>query len=245
MRSNEPINADSLERIVPDEVKPAETTGSETLRLHMERYQFAGLHLLPGNVLDIACGVGYGTALLAEKASVTKALGVDISSSSVEYARRRYGVEKVMFECGDAAEFRPASLFTNIVSLETIEHVANPDALFAHLVSLLLPGGRLIASVPITPSVDANPHHRRNFSSGSFMRMGKQNSLVCVDSMVQIQRFDPVAIVARAEARSANTRQNLAFFYLHNPSHLGLRLWSTIRNGFVNKYLTVVWQRTP
>ena len=244
MKSNETIDANSLERIVPDDVMPGETTGSETLRLHMERYEFAARHLLPGNVLDIACGVGYGTALLADKPAVTQAFGVDINSASVEYARRRYAKAKVLFECCDADEFRPGRLFTNIVSLETIEHVGNPDALFTHLVSLLLPGGRLIASVPITPSVDANPHHKRNFSRRTFKRMGKRNSLAYVNSMLQVQRFNPIAIVTRTEARSANTRPNLARFYLRNPSHLGLRLFSTLWDGFVNKYLTIVWQRT-
>lgn len=232
----------SLERIVPDEVTVGEATGVETLRLHMERYQFAAENLLPGSVLDLACGVGYGTALLAGQAGVTQAVGVDINPPSVEYARQRYGSARILFECSDAMKFQGSALFMNIVSLETVEHVEDPRGLFAHLVSLLALGGRLIASVPITPSVDANPHHRTNFSAASFKRMGKQNSLQYVTSMVQVQKFNPVAVVRRTETRTADLRHNLALFYLRNPSHLGLRLWSTMRDGFVNKYLTVVWE---
>lgn len=243
MSNSDRLDSASLERIVPDELSPGEATGAETLRLHMERYQFAADHLLPGNVLDIACGVGYGTALLAEKALVTHATGVDISSSSVEYARRRYGSNRIAFECANAAEFQPGMRFTNIVSLETIEHVDDPQRLFTHLASLLAPGGRFIASVPVTPSVDANPHHKTNFSADQFKAMGSKNLLDYVDSMLQVQKFNPIAIMTRTETRSASLRPNLPRFYLRNPSHLALRLWSTIRDGFLNKYLTIVWQR--
>jgi hypothetical protein len=122
--------------------------------------------------------------------------------------------------------------------------VEDPQQLFEHLVSLLAPAGRFIASVPVTPSVDANPHHKTNFSARSFRKMGTEHSLAYVGSMQQIQRFNPVAVATGKETRSASLRQNLPLFYLRNPSHLGLRLWSIVWNGFVNKYLTVVWQRT-
>jgi 2-polyprenyl-3-methyl-5-hydroxy-6-metoxy-1,4-benzoquinol methylase len=240
---NENLDPVSLERIIPDQLITDEATGSETLRLHVERYKFASENLVPGGVLDIACGVGYGTAILADNCAVTRAVGVDVSSAAVEYACRQYASDRVSFLCSGATEFHSAMQFENIVSLETIEHVEDPHKLFEHLVSLLNPGGRLIASVPVTPSVDANPHHKTNFSSYGFRKMGANYSLDFVRSMQQVQPFNPVAIATRKEARSASLRHNLPLFYLRNPSHLGLRLWSTLRDGFVNKYLTVVWQR--
>jgi 2-polyprenyl-3-methyl-5-hydroxy-6-metoxy-1,4-benzoquinol methylase len=240
--SNELIDPSSLERIVPDEVTSGESTGSETLRLHLERYRFACENLLPGSVLDIACGVGYGTQMLGSISGVIKATGVDLSSAAVKYATQKYASDRVSFACQDATQFNPILKYENIVSLETIEHVNHPQSFFAHLASLLSPGGRLIASVPVTPSVDANPHHMTNFSVHSFRKMGSEHSLACITSMQQIQSFNPLAIVLRKEARSVNLRRNLASFYLSNPSHLALRLWSTLRDGFVNKYLTIVWQ---
>jgi len=38
-----------------------ETTGKETLLLHLERYQYAANYVVPGTIADIACGVGYGS----------------------------------------------------------------------------------------------------------------------------------------------------------------------------------------
>jgi len=241
--TNDHVNPLSMERIVPDDLLSDETTGAETLRFHLERYQFARQYLVQGSVLDIACGVGYGTALLAEHPEVTKALGVDISSASVQYALQRYNGDRVSYICSDALQFCPEQQFENIVSLETIEHVDDPRALFSHLVSLLAPGGRLITSIPVTPSVDANPHHKTNFSTKTFMQMGEEFSLNYVASLNQVQPFSPVAVGMKSEARTSGLRRNLGLFYLHNPSHLFLRVWSVLRDGFANKYLTIVWEK--
>jgi SAM-dependent methyltransferase len=234
-KTNQGIDATSLERIVPDELHADEATGGDTLRLHWERYQFAKEHLVPGSVLDMACGVGYGTALLSENECVTSAVGVDMSCSAIEYAKQRYGNEHVAYACLDALQFSSRRRFENIVSLETIEHVDDPAALFLHLVSLLAPAGRLIVSVPVTPSVDANPHHKSNFSVRRFRDMGHVSGLKYVDSLTQKQPFSPLAIPLRKEKRAANMRHNMAAFYFRHPLHLWLRLWSTLRDGFVNK----------
>src|SRR5437762_3641328 len=95
--SDHRIEATSLERIVPDQLCADETTGSETLKLHLERYEFARQNLVGGTLLDIACGVGYGTALLAQNPGVSNALGVDISDEAVRYAAKRYGSDQIAF----------------------------------------------------------------------------------------------------------------------------------------------------
>ena len=235
------LDSTSLERIVPDELRAGEATGEETLRLHMERYQFAQQHLIRGSLLDIACGVGYGTRLLSENSLITTALGVDIDDGAVQYAAKRYATARLSYVRSDALQFSSSQTFDNIVSLETIEHVDDPRAVFAHFVGLLAPGGRLIASVPVTPSVDGNPHHKTNFSVRSFRAMGDAFSLKFVNSLTQLQPFSPWAVATRQEARAAHMRRDLARFYLSNPSHFMLRVWSTLTVGFVNKYLTVVW----
>ena len=62
--------ADSMERIIPDLIDPQDNAAQLSLRLHMERYQFACENLLPGRVLDIACGTGYGTRLMPVERSI-------------------------------------------------------------------------------------------------------------------------------------------------------------------------------
>jgi len=82
--------------------------------------------------------------------------GVDLSAEAVAYARQRYAHPKIEFVCADATRFEDAEQFDFIASLETIEHVPQPEKFVAHLRALLKPGGMVIGSVPTTPSVDAN-----------------------------------------------------------------------------------------
>ena len=67
----------TIERLVPESVVPDDTTGQATLSLHLQRYEFAAKHVKGERLLDIACGVGYGTRLMADKVNtVNEALGV-------------------------------------------------------------------------------------------------------------------------------------------------------------------------
>lgn len=234
----------SLERIVPDEIRTEGATASETVKLHYARYAFAKRHLVPGTLLDMACGVGYGTAMLASgNHRITQAVGVDIDQSAVDYARRHYAAGPVRFELADALTYSPGIRFDNIVSLETVEHVDRPVELFARFSALLAPGGRLIASVPVTPSVDANPHHKNNFTVRTFRKLAAPHSLKLLETLDQTQPFSPLALLRRTEPRAHGLRKSMARFYVQHPSHLFLRLWSTLKDRFVNKYVTIVWAR--
>jgi 2-polyprenyl-3-methyl-5-hydroxy-6-metoxy-1,4-benzoquinol methylase len=156
------MDYNTLERIVPDQLAPDEATGMETYRIHLERYEFAKNNVY-GNILDAACGVGYGTHLIAAHSRVNSVVGVDIDPSSIAYARERYHNEKINFFEADIYSFKGEQKFDCIVSLETIEHVPYPDKLLLHFHNLLQPKGLLIASVPVTPSVDANPQTAKRY----------------------------------------------------------------------------------
>lgn len=238
------IETDSLERLVPDDVLPGEITGQDTLELHIARYEFAAAHARPGRLLDIACGVGYGTRLLAERAAgVESALGVDLASDAVEYALGRYANARTRFEQGDALRFRDEAGFATVVSLETIEHVPDPRALVRHLVGLVRPGGVLIASVPTTPSVDFNAHHLHDFTGRSFRALLAGNGLVERAALEQVQRVSPFAVLTKSEARLKETRPNILGYYARNPGALVRRIGATVRYGFCNRYLTLVAEK--
>jgi SAM-dependent methyltransferase len=238
------LDTDSLERIVPDELEEVGATGRETLQLHLERYAFAAQRLRGTTVLDIACGVGYGTRFLIDHNPQIECIhGVDLSSSTIAYARQHYSHPRVEYFCDDALTFRGNRVYDNIVSLETIEHVPDPEGLFQHLAELVRPGGMLITSVPTTPSTDGNPHHMTDFTERSFRKLGWRANLREVDCLRQIQPFNPSTIAMGAEKRLARSRVQLVNFYLRRPHKLALRLWATVRYGFENRYLTVAWEK--
>lgn len=237
------MDESTLERIVPDKAIEQGATGAETLKLHLERYEFAASHLRPGSVLDIACGVGYGTDLLSQGSGIVRALGVDLDPEAVQYARSRYGSPRTEFVCADAMTFAPDQVMDSIVSLETMEHVPGPEALFSRLVSFLRPGGLLISSVPVTLSTDANPHHATDFTEATFRRLGSRAGLKVRAEFRQIQPYSPVALLRKTETRAHGVRRNLAGYYVANPGKLAMRCWTTLRYGFENRYLTVAWEK--
>src|SRR5205814_7591503 len=81
------------ERIVPDE------TGPGIVAIHLKRYEFARPLCTGRDVLDAACGVGYGSAYLAETAR--RVVGVDLNVDAVEYARDRYAAPNIEYRLGD------------------------------------------------------------------------------------------------------------------------------------------------
>jgi SAM-dependent methyltransferase len=114
---------------------------------HLHRYAVA-CSLAPGKtVLDIACGEGYGTNLLAGKAQ--HVIGVDLSQRTVEHARTTYQRQNLAFQVGACASIPLESASVDlVVSFETLEHHNEHQAMFAEIRRVLRPGGILLISTP-------------------------------------------------------------------------------------------------
>src|SRR6185295_11024620 len=91
---------------------------------HWHRYHFASRWVAGKDVLDIACGEGYGTAFMARRAG--RVTGVDISPQAVEHARRTYGtLRNAQFTVGSCTSIpAPDESVDVAVSFETLEHIA-------------------------------------------------------------------------------------------------------------------------
>ncbi len=235
------FDPDTLERLVPHELTSDEVSRA-TLELHLERYRFAARHCRSGRVLDIACGVGYGSRLLGDLlGDDAHVLGVDLSHDAIGYASEHYGDARVSFQQSDAMDFRSDEPFDSIVSLETIEHLPDPAGFVDNVLRLLRPGGTFIASVPTTPSVDANPHHLHDFTRKKLDGLVAGHRLRQMAALPQVQPFGLRSVLSRADSRSKNVRANLPGYYLRNPASLLKRLASTLRYGLANHYITVAW----
>ena len=102
----------SLERLVPGALMDNDATGQETLELHLARYNFATRFINGGRVLDCACGVGYGTAILASAVKTpSSVLGVDIDPKAARYASENYASDNVSFRTGDGCELKDVEFF--------------------------------------------------------------------------------------------------------------------------------------
>src|SRR5438105_3205393 len=170
-----------LERIVPGETSEA---AAVTLA-HFERYQFAARYVGGKDVLDVACGSGYGAPILCS-AGARSYLGVDISARAISHAEARYQVaSKTRFIRGDACHLSavPDSSVDTAISFETVEHLANPNGFLSNLRRVLRSQGQLIISTPnrtvFSPgnslaSKPSNPFHLREWNHPEFKLLVRQ-----------------------------------------------------------------------
>lgn len=149
--------------------------------IHLARYAFTRSLCQGKTVLDVACGEGYGSRLLADWGA-RSVVGVDVSVEAVDQAMRLFGCPQVTYRAGAAEAladmFAPES-FDLIVSLETVEHVPDPEGLLRSFRRLLAPGGTIVVSCPndwwYYPSAqEANPYHLRKYTFDEFQQLSEQ-----------------------------------------------------------------------
>lgn len=151
------------ERIIPEFLKP--TNGM--LLEHIARYHFS-LPYLKGRVLDIACGSGYGSQILAKALKFSdsvngEVIGVDKDESIIQYAKGAYYHPKLKFINKNAtAPDLPETLgtFDLIVCFETLEHIAEEQPFLENLYQMLNPQGTLILSTPFGQGRGKNTNER-------------------------------------------------------------------------------------
>ena len=115
---------------------------------HVARYELARDNILPNeNVLDAACGVGYGSNILSQKCA--HVIGVDISQEAISYAEENYKRANIDFKCMDLKELKlESNKFNTITSFETFEHIDFAEEFLRSCHDLLDDGGQLIFSTP-------------------------------------------------------------------------------------------------
>jgi 2-polyprenyl-3-methyl-5-hydroxy-6-metoxy-1,4-benzoquinol methylase len=172
----------------PAGVPPLELTGERTLpdvpaenywfRRHLAVYEWIASRVAGARVVDMACGEGYGSDLLASRAAAV--VGVDANPEAYEHARARYVRENLRFARGMVENYGEPGSFDAVVFLQTIEHVADPRAVLDHMRSLLTPGGVAYVSTPNVltlaptgaPKSD-NPWHLREYRASEFRSLAE------------------------------------------------------------------------
>jgi len=151
------------ERVIPDLMGSCRFTRT-LLWEHMERYKLAQRYAAGRTILDIACGVGYGTKMLKERTD-KEVTGSDLSSHALEYAAARYGAPGITWVQADAEEFNAFDDFDMVVSFETIEHLVHPARFVARVFDALPPGGIFCVSAPVVKTTKLDKFHRHDFTA--------------------------------------------------------------------------------
>ncbi|MCH8478228.1 MAG: class I SAM-dependent methyltransferase [Wenzhouxiangella sp.] len=139
---------------------------------HWHRYAWASRLVAGRRVVDAACGEGYGSAMLSQRAA--SVIGVDIDPEAVAHGQRRYQADNLAFRCADCTDLPLADDSADVVvSFETLEHLAAQDELLAEFRRVLRPEGFLLISSPDRKTYSdatgyANPYHVRELYRSEF-----------------------------------------------------------------------------
>ncbi|SOD73361.1 methyltransferase family protein [Jatrophihabitans sp. GAS493] len=146
-------------------------------RRHQVVYQFILDRLADGTVIEVGCGEGYGSALLAT--SARRVLGIDYDALAVEHCARQY--PEVDFVRGNLAALPVRDGTADaVVSLQVIEHVWDHPQFVRQCLRSLRPGGQFIVSTPnrltFSPDNDGttpptNPFHTHEFTAVELIRL--------------------------------------------------------------------------
>jgi SAM-dependent methyltransferase len=129
---------------------------------HVHRYLLARELSKDRRVLDIACGEGYGSDLMAGVAA--HVIGVDIDPNAIEHASRRYARPNLEFFVGSCAEVPIADSSVDLViSFETIEHHDDHDEMMREIRRVLRPAGVLVISSPDRREYSEIPGYKNPF----------------------------------------------------------------------------------
>ena len=138
------VNEGRLERWLPGFCSP------HTHKEHVARYDWVQGFVRDKTVLDIACGTGFGSYMLANEGSAAKVTGWDTDERTIRYASIRNKRVNLVFEVKNAETFDADNEYDIIVSFETIEHLEKPADFLNNINRALAITGLCFISTPIS-----------------------------------------------------------------------------------------------
>jgi 2-polyprenyl-3-methyl-5-hydroxy-6-metoxy-1,4-benzoquinol methylase len=207
------------ERTLPD--VPAE---NYWFRRHLIVYEWIASRVRGLRVIDMACGEGYGSDVLAGTAA--EVIGVDANPEAHEHARLRYRRANLRFARGLVETF--AAPADAVVFLQTIEHLQDPRGALERFRSLVGSSGSVFISTPnvltLAPAGalrSDNPWHVREYRADEFARLCRDTfSAVRLFGLFHARKLRLHELALRAGWDSVHPRLGLtsAFYDRFNPA---------------------------
>ena len=154
------------ERITFGSLEEALSDRRPTEQSHVQRYLWAAEDAPRSpNILDAACGCGFGAALLAREIPHAQITGVDNNEEALRHAETYFSNAAIRYIHADLCHpDLPQTLgrppFDYVISFETIEHLDDPNQFMLSLKSVSVPGCPMMISIPLNHS-DTIWHRKR------------------------------------------------------------------------------------
>jgi trans-aconitate 2-methyltransferase len=103
----------------------------------------------PQTIVDLGCGTGNVTRLLAERWPQARIVGVDSSPAMLDEARAAtHDDRRFTFVAADLAQWQPDAQVDLVYSNAALHWLRNHAALFARVAAMVAPGGVLAVQMP-------------------------------------------------------------------------------------------------
>lgn len=222
---------------------------------HLHRYALAREFATDKIVLDIACGEGYGSNLLAQVAK--RVIGVDISNGAINHASEKYQLPSLEFIAGSTSEIPLESDSVDlVVSFETIEHHDEHEQMFKEINRVLKENGVLILSSPeknIYKKRDPiNPFHIKEITLEELILLARTHfehvevltQRIVIGSLLTIENNNTASLFKEYDGDFNNIVERLSredffnepFFNIIIASHNPIDLSSFPINSIFNSY---------
>jgi len=124
----------------------------------LARYKFAAKIIGAGNILEVGCGEGLGTWLLAKECGMVK--GIDTDEEAIKDAKRNWDTP---FECVDFLTMKSEE-WDAVVALDVIEHIfrKNENRFFRKVADCLTQEGIAVIGTPNSTSYKYSSEMVRN-----------------------------------------------------------------------------------
>lgn len=189
-------------------------------------YEYVLDTIVGKKLLDVGCGLAYGTSIMATKA--LEATGLDYDLPTIERNKVTYAEQKnLRFIQGSVPPLPfPEAEFDVITAFQFIEHIEKREAFIRDAIRVLRPGGQLIISTPNSKmSLARNPFHVHEYT---------------FDEMKQtLQKIDGI----NAQLKGLDANDKVKKYYAENGRFVRAILrWDVLG---LHKRLPAAWLSAP
>lgn len=219
--------------------------------IHLNRYAVARPFCQGADVLDAACGEGYGSYLMKTwgARSVT---GVDIDALSVEKACESFKADGLAYLQHDVQTLPfEDHVFDVVVSLETLEHLDDAEMFLQEIKRVLKPGGTVILSCPndnyyYERDHTKNPFHKRTYTFYEFKELAerKLGSYVEYFLAFALDGFVNLPYERRTEPESSLPEDAFGMFHHTRCDHVLCVPQERYLNQWNSNYFIGIWGNT-